>query len=340
MVTISLCMIVKNEERVLARCLESICDLVDEIIIVDTGSQDKTKKIARRYTQKLYDFVWNGDFSEARNFAFSKASCDYIYSADADEVLDDENREKFRLLKENMDTGIEIVQMYYGNQLFQGTVYNYDRELRPKLFKRTRSFCWIEPVHETVRLLPVVFDSEIEITHLPESNHAGRDIGIFERITGEGKPLSERLVTMYAKELLIAGTKEELERAEGFFVQLAEEGAQSPEQMREALCVLTRAARLKKDPLMMYRYALKGVTDEGISEVCFELGEYYLGQKDYKEASVWYYNAAYETQSILNAQSGGELPLLRLADCYLALGEEEQAELYRQAAAAWKAEQS
>ena len=69
MITISLCMIVKNEERVLKRCLDSVRDLVDEIIIVDTGSTDATKRIAAGYTDKIYDFTWNDDFSAARNFA-------------------------------------------------------------------------------------------------------------------------------------------------------------------------------------------------------------------------------------------------------------------------------
>ena len=95
MIEISLCMIVKNEENVLARCLDSIADLMDEIIIVDTGSTDASKEIAGRYTDKIYDFEWVQDFSAARNFAFSKATKDYIYSADADEVLDEENRIRF-----------------------------------------------------------------------------------------------------------------------------------------------------------------------------------------------------------------------------------------------------
>ena len=139
MIRISLCMIVKNEEKVLDRCLASIFDLMDEIIIVDTGSTDRTKEIAGKYTGRIYDFAWCDDFSKARNFAFEKAACDYIYSADADEVLDEENHEKFRLLKENLMPEVEIVQMYYGNQLANGTVYNFDRELRPKLFKRLPS---------------------------------------------------------------------------------------------------------------------------------------------------------------------------------------------------------
>ena len=76
-VTVSLCMIVKNEEDVLARCLDSVKDLVDEIIIVDTGSKDRTKEIAHTYTDNVFDFVWIDDFAAARNFAFSKAKCMY-----------------------------------------------------------------------------------------------------------------------------------------------------------------------------------------------------------------------------------------------------------------------
>ena len=69
--TISLCMIVRNEEESLERCLESARNVADEIIIVDTGSTDGTIDIAKRYTQKVYEFPWIDDFAAARNFAFS-----------------------------------------------------------------------------------------------------------------------------------------------------------------------------------------------------------------------------------------------------------------------------
>ena len=140
MITISLCMIVKNEERILARCLDCLRDLVEEIVIVDTGSTDRTKEIAARYTDRIFDYAWQQDFAAARNFAFSKATCEYIYSADADEVLDEENRERFRRLKEACDPEVELVQMYYVNQTEKGSVYNFSRELRPKLFRRLRPF--------------------------------------------------------------------------------------------------------------------------------------------------------------------------------------------------------
>ena len=87
MKTISLCMIVKNEEDNIGNCLDNIKDLVDEIIIVDTGSTDKTKEIVKKYTDKIYDFEWVDDFSKARNYSFSKATKDYIFWLDADDIL-------------------------------------------------------------------------------------------------------------------------------------------------------------------------------------------------------------------------------------------------------------
>ena len=82
-------MIVRDEEDVLGRCLDSVRGLVDEIVIADTGSEDSTRAIALRYTDKVYDFTWVDDFSAARNFAFSKASGDYLLWLDADDVIED-----------------------------------------------------------------------------------------------------------------------------------------------------------------------------------------------------------------------------------------------------------
>ncbi|WP_234119664.1 glycosyltransferase [Clostridium hydrogenum] len=80
-------MIVKNEEENLPKCLNSIKSKVDEIIIVDTGSTDKTMEVAKRYTDKVFNFEWCDDFSAARNFSINKAKNDWILILDADEVV-------------------------------------------------------------------------------------------------------------------------------------------------------------------------------------------------------------------------------------------------------------
>ena len=294
MITISLCMIVKNEERVLARCLDSIADLMDEIIIVDTGSTDATKEIAARYTDKIYDFAWIDDFSAARNFAFSKANMEYIYSADADEVLNEENREKYRILKENLLPEIELVQMKYGNQLAFDSVYNFDEEYRPKLFKRKRDFVWEGAIHETVRLEPVVYDSDIVITHMPEKSHAKRDLDNFSRQVHNGVRLSKRLHNMYARELLMAGQPEDLQNAMEFFMSSVADTDRTPEEVDEACCVVARTARLVSDIPTFFKYTSKVIANDGCSEICMELGHYYEDLGDLEEAIIWYYNAAFE----------------------------------------------
>ncbi|GIO35203.1 hypothetical protein J41TS12_00640 [Paenibacillus antibioticophila] len=90
MKTITLCMIVKNEEDVLARCLSSAKEQVDEIVIIDTGSTDSTVEIARGFTDKIYFFEWIDDFAAARNESIKYATSDYILIMDADEYLDDQ----------------------------------------------------------------------------------------------------------------------------------------------------------------------------------------------------------------------------------------------------------
>lgn len=92
---ISLCMIVKNEEKVIERCLSSVAHLVDEVIVVDTGSTDSTKEIVEKYTSNIYDFEWISDFSAARNYAASKATGEWIVVLDADEYVDEENFKAF-----------------------------------------------------------------------------------------------------------------------------------------------------------------------------------------------------------------------------------------------------
>lgn len=332
MITISLCMIVKDEEAVLKRCLDSICGLMDEIIIVDTGSTDRTKEIAGQYTDKIYDFTWVHDFSAARNFSFSKASGDYIYAADADEVLDEKNRELFLDLKQHMSTDIEIVQMLYCNQLEYNTTYNFDEEYRPKLFKRLRTFTWIEPIHEGVRLEPVTFDSEIRISHRPVGNHGGRDFETFQRLVKKGTRLSKKLHGMYARELYITGTDTDFLESEKFFQASIMDPERSLDEIKEAACVLTRTGRIKKDVHQILKYASKNLALDAPAELCYELGEYYKENCDLDEAVIWYYNAAYETVSILNIQYSKKLPLSRLAECYEAMGILEQAERYKKLA--------
>lgn len=330
MITISTCMIVLNEEHILARCLDCVRRFSDEIIIVDTGSTDRTKEVAANYTDKIYDFEWINDFAAARNFSFSKASCEYIFTADADEIIDEANIRKILQLKEAILPEIDIVQMYYTNQLEYGTTYNYDQEYRPKLIKRLREFYWQDPLHETLRLEPVIYDSDIAIIHKPHERHCDRDFANLQKLIEGGEKLSAKLNIMYAKELFISGTTDDFLTAQPYFQSLMDEILKEDE-LKAALCVLAKCAAIRQDPHLMLCAAIKNMADGNpSSEVCTCLGEYYMACEEYEEAAMWYYNAAYEAESQLAIQYGHDLPLQGLIRCYQIFGNEEMVSHYEQ----------
>lgn len=316
MITISLCMIVKNEERVLKRCLDSIVEIMDEVIIVDTGSCDRTKEIAAQYTDKVYDFTWEGDFAAARNFSFSKATKDYIYVADADEMLDEENRRKFLQLKQVLLPEIDIVQMYYCNQKQYNTTYNFDREYRPKLYKRIREFTWVDPIHESVRLDPVIYDSDIDIIHLPESNHGPRDFAMFREMTKKGIRLSKKLHNMYARELMIVGEDSDFLQAKDFFLASVQDSKRSLDEVKEAAVILARIFRMEKDTVKFFQYVMKDMVTEPSSEGCYELGMFFMEQGEYEEACNWFLNAMEAGTPILNIRYQKEFPKEQQKLCY------------------------
>ena len=327
MVTISVCMIVKNEEAVLARCLDSLKGIADEIIVADTGSSDRTKEIAAQYTDKIYDFTWVNDFSAARNFVFSKATGDYIYSADADEVLSENDRRKFLQLKQVLLPEIEIVEMIYVNPEDCNMVYNYTREPRPKLFKRLREFRWIDPIHETVALYPVVYQSDIEILHLPQSMHSSRDFAAFLRELQQGKSLSDRLYSMYAKELFISGTVQDFTAAEPWFrKRLLQEGL-SEDAAREAVCVIAKALYLREEKEEFLSACLMELTGHPVSasEIMYLLGNYYE-EGGYPEVAVlWYKRAALETECYVDIRYGGRYALTQAIRLLNEMGLTEEA---------------
>jgi len=155
--TVSLCMIVKNEEDVIARCLESVKNHVDEIIIVDTGSTDKTKEVLSNYDVKLYEFAWNDNFSDARNFAKDKATMDWILQLDADEYFLKGEAEKLKQeiekTKKN-SLSIQITNLVRNNE--KGAAHTYAR-----LFKNLPEIQYNFAIHEQVFMNGESVETEI-----------------------------------------------------------------------------------------------------------------------------------------------------------------------------------
>lgn len=128
--TLTVCMIVKNEEQHLVRCMKSIKPIADEIIIVDTGSTDRTKKIAIAFGAKVYDFAWNNNFADARNFSIEQAKSNWILVHDADEVLsplDYHNLKGLLHKTKSQPTAFSMITRNYSNNYPEGWTANDGR---------------------------------------------------------------------------------------------------------------------------------------------------------------------------------------------------------------------
>lgn len=117
MFKLSLAMIVKNEEKNIARCLKSVENLVDEIIVVDTGSEDKTKEAVSLFHAKIFEYPWEKDFAKARNYSIEKATGDFVLVLDADEeVVSFQKDEALSIIKNNNAIGrICLMNEYFDN---------------------------------------------------------------------------------------------------------------------------------------------------------------------------------------------------------------------------------
>ena len=161
--TISLCMITKNEQDNLAECLNSVKDIADEIIVVDTGSKDKTKEIAKKFSAKIFDFKWSDDFSAARNESLKHATKDWILILDADETLGEEGKkaikelvkgkdnDAFLLLQKNYTNEASIVGFVNEEHKKDGKAYKgWYGSFIARLFRNKKDYEFEGTVHELV----------------------------------------------------------------------------------------------------------------------------------------------------------------------------------------------
>ncbi len=178
MPTISLCMIVKDEEQFIKDFLDSIKDLVDEIIVVDTGSKDKTVEIAKKFTDKIFFKEFNNNFSELRNFSIEKATKDWVLWLDPDERINKEDFNKIKELAKNKNKlGYSFIQKTYTNitihprfvaEEAHGFKGYFVRRIC-KLFQNNRGIKFQYPVHETVKdSIDNIERTDIVINHFPE----------------------------------------------------------------------------------------------------------------------------------------------------------------------------
>lgn len=321
-------MIVRNEEETLDRCLQSVQNVVDEIIIVDTGSTDRTKEIAANWTPHVFDFTWIYDFAAARNFSFAKATMDYILWLDADDVLLPENSERLSHLKQLMSPAVDAVSMKYHCDFDDhGNVSLNVR--RTRLVKRTRNYLWKGAVHEDLGIKDGTFyDSDIIVTHRKNQSTSDpdRNLNIYENLLTQGQEFTPQDTLHYAMEL---HQHRSFQKAIEFYLKFMDIEDLSTEDRiyvcsKLADCYYHLGEREKEREFIFKSLQY----DLPRPEFCCRLGYYFLENSQFTQATFWYKLATElpvpdNLWAIQNLASRTWLPHMQLGLCYYQMGEYE-----------------
>ncbi len=339
MVSVSLCMIVKNEEAVLGRCLDSVAGLVDEIIVVDTGSTDQTREIDSRFTSKIFDFPWRDDFSAARNESFSHASMDYCMWLDADDVLLEADQTAFRKLKETLDPAVAVVMSPYHTGFDEkGRVtFSYYRE---RLIKNRAGMRWGGAVHEAVTPIGKVLYADFAVTHRKtRPSDPDRNLRIYQAQLAAGAELDPRQQFYYGRELYY---HQQWKEALAVFEQFLADGRGWIENNIDACCHCAYC----HDKLGHSNAALTALFrtfayDRPRAEVCCEIGLWFFQRERFRQAAYWYALALTCARNdrrggFVSLDCYGYLPCIQLCVCYSRLGDQERAETFNELAASYK----
>jgi len=339
MITITLCMIVKNEEQTLARCLESVRPAVDEIVIADTGSSDRTLEIARQFTPRVWEIAWENDFAKARNFTYACASTDYQLWLDADDVLPPTELEKLLHLKETLPPQTDMVTMPYHTH-FDADGLPLLTMRRERLTRRENGYRWMDPVHECIPLQGRVYHSDVMVLRQkpPQSTPNTRNLEIYEARVRRGVRLTPRQSYYYARELHEHG--QHAQAAERF-LQYINGGQGWPEDniaacFYLAACYTALGARERALEILLRSFSFGPPR----AEICCELGYYYRDRRDLPRAVEWFTFAAALTPppyaGFVYRDYWGCIPNLELCVLHYALGDKEKAAACNERAAQYK----
>lgn len=332
-------MIVRDEEDVLARCLDSAAGLADEVIIVDTGSTDGTKAVAARYTDKVFDFPWADDFAAARNFSFDQASCDYCMWLDADDVLEEADRAVFLRERAGLGPGVDVVMMPYHTGFDEAgrPTFSYYRE---RLVKNGQGMRWKGPVHEVVETRGPVVYWEAAVSHRKtRPSDPDRNLRIFQGLLEKGGELDPRQQFYYARELYyhrqyaeaLAVLDAFLEEGQGWL----ENCIDACRHRAYCLYGLGRGDEALQALFQSFCYDLPR------AEACCDIGQHFMDRQAWGQAAYWYIRAldckrVDSRGGFVSPDAYGYIPYLQLCVCSSRLGDQQAACAYNEKAAAIK----
>ncbi|MEK4509781.1 glycosyltransferase [Paenibacillus anaericanus] len=318
MITISLCMIVRNEEEVIGRCLSSIEGIADEIIIVDTGSTDRTKEIASKFTDQIFDFTWIDNFAAARNYSFSKATKEFILWLDSDDIIDEKSRNQFIELKNNFPAGIDRVTLPY-HLVFDDAGNVKSTLRRNRIVRRSCNFQWIGPVHEYLAVWGPVLDGEVAIKHMKNKPYTDRNLKIYLAREQSGEEFTPRDLYYFGNELRDHARYKE---AVNYYTRFLATEQGWVEDNIQACVKMAQCLKELGDPNAQFAALCRTLLyDTPRAQPSCDIGGFFMEKERYAEAIYWYkqaYLSDKETNNLgmVNPILNTWYPHLQICLCY------------------------
>jgi len=330
--TLSVCLIVKNEQDVIGRCLNCAAKFADEIVVVDTGSTDDTVAEVKKFTDNVYFFKWRDDFAAARNFAFDLATGELLMWLDADDVITDENCRKIVGIKNNFENYDMAILPYAAAFDGDKPTFVYSRE---RIFRRSKNYRFSGAVHEAIVPSGRILYSDAMVYHKKvKEGEPMRNLRILQKQIASGAELDARSKFYYGRELLFnrmyresAAVLEDFIQGDGWAVNKIEACINLYYAYKE----LGKAERAIFSVLRSFTFAPPQ------SQACCILGEYFMGKEDLDCAIYWYETAVKVAAkdpfgSFVNLDYGGYIPYMQLCVIYDKLGDREKAAACNEAA--------
>ena len=327
MKSLSVTLIVKNEQDNLSRLLPML-NFADEIVVVDTGSTDNTVEVAKKYTDRVYGFTWQNDFSKARNYAISKANCKYIMWLDADDVLPPHTQKMLMGWKNSQDN----VGVYFMKYRMEGEFpFWFWRE---RIVRRSSKCRFKGFIHEAITPFGVIKYLDCEVVHKPSASHEQRNLLIYQNAIAEGRRFSLRDKFYYARTLIECG---QMEKALPLLKTFASNRRAYVVDRVDAYKLLANFALSQGDVDGALKYLSKSVRLLPPSgETCCIFGNCYFQMRNYKHAAQWYSYALDATSQMgfINEYYVKFLPHVQLSVCLWHLGDRQSALRHHEAAKA------
>lgn len=325
MKTLSVTIICKDEESNLARLLPKL-NFANQIVVVDTGSSDNSVEVAKQYAN-VYFYRWHNDFAKARNYAISKATCDYVMWLDCDDDLP-------------VATVNAVKNWLSDDRLQQDFVYlkyrmGYDSQFwffRERIIRRCRECRFKGFIHEAISPFGQTYYLDCDVVHTSTADHSSRNLAIYREALAHNKRFTLRDKFYYARTLSENGLDDE---AEPILRNVAKNDKTYIVDRVSAYKLLARVCSKRSEHMLSLQYLSKSVALlPPDAEMCCLFGDAYYNVGNYVYSARWY-ELALQTQvqiGFVNDYYKRLHPLIQLSVCYWRQGDVRKARYYHKLA--------